>query len=123
MAVKTYHQGFTLIEIIAVLVILGILAAVAIPKYMDLQQQAVQNSLKGAIAAANTRITWSYANLLLDMKVPTAAMIAAEVNKDLNCGVSSTAFSITCSAGSDAVQISAVYIATNDSATSTWTIP
>ena len=34
---KNNQDGFTLVEIIAVLVILGILAAVAIPKYFDLQ--------------------------------------------------------------------------------------
>lgn len=31
-------QGFTMIEIVLVLVLLGILAAVAIPKYFDLQK-------------------------------------------------------------------------------------
>jgi len=63
---KRNQKGFTLIEIIAVLVILGILAAIAIPKYFDLQGQARQKAIEGALAALQSTATMSYSQQLLN---------------------------------------------------------
>ena len=62
---RSGQAGFTLIEIIAVLVILAVLAAVAIPRYISLIDDARQQALQGALAAGLSHVSMAYGRLCL----------------------------------------------------------
>ena len=76
---KRNQKGFTLIEIIAVLVILGILAAVAIPKFLDLQDEAKKKVTEGALAEGMSTVRMAYGKLLLSNPgTATTAQVATK---------------------------------------------
>jgi MSHA pilin protein MshA len=80
------ENGFTLLEIIAILILLAALAAAVIPKYFDMQEEARQKSAEGAIAEMKVRLINEYGEYLLENngnKPSTASVISDEVSTDL----------------------------------------
>ena len=58
---KRIQRGFTLIELVMVIVILGVLAAIAIPKFIDMRGQANAAALAGVAGALSSAAAINYA--------------------------------------------------------------
>jgi MSHA pilin protein MshA len=57
---KNAQNGFTLIELVMVIVILGVLAAVAVPKFIDLGTEAKKAALDGVAGAVTSASSINY---------------------------------------------------------------
>jgi len=75
---KKAQQGFTLIELVIVIVITGILAITAVPKFIDLTSEAKKSVIEGVEGALNSAADMAHAKALVSNTVGGTISVAGQ---------------------------------------------
>ncbi|QOC24199.1 type II secretion system protein [Wenzhouxiangella sp. AB-CW3] len=95
MNIRQSQGGFTLIELVIVIVLLGILAAVAVPRFIDLSDEAAQAAVDGVAGGLASASAINYAAVVAGSPEGDDSVESCDDIVDLMVGFDTDRFSVT----------------------------
>lgn len=120
---KTRQSGFTLIELVMVIVLIGVLAAIAIPKFVDLSGDAKRAAAEGVAGALSSASAINYAARKANASNGVAVDNCDDVGALLQGGALPADYSITSAAvAAEATKTDCVVNAPGNAASAAFTV-
>ncbi len=100
MKLRSNQKGFTMIELIVVIIILGVLVAIAVPKYFSMQADAQKAACKANLRSMEAAWVMKYSKALLNDPSTAAGsitLVASDFNNNVlpTCPTDGSAYTVT----------------------------